>query len=92
MVVLGARRAHIAAQFLAESMALGALAGVLGTSLGVLTVVAVSATREWTPVLDPWLPFVAPILGAVIGLVAGTYPAWKAANTEPIAALRGSSR
>ncbi|MEM9134954.1 MAG: ABC transporter permease [Actinomycetota bacterium] len=87
---LGARRAHIAAQFLAESMALGALAGVLGTSLGVLTVVVVSATREWTPVLDPWLPFVAPVLGAVIGLVAGTYPAWKAANTEPIAALRGA--
>ncbi len=85
---LGATRRHIAAQFLFESSALGALAGLLGTSLGILTVVGVSATREWTPVLDPWLPFAAPVLGAAIGLLAGTYPAWKASATEPIAALR----
>ncbi len=88
---LGARRTHIAIQFLSESVALGALAGLLGTSLGILTVVAVSATREWSPVLDPWLPIAAPVVGALIGLIAGTYPAWKAANTEPIAALRGSA-
>ncbi|MEM7338970.1 MAG: ABC transporter permease [Actinomycetota bacterium] len=88
---LGATRIHIALQFLSESVALGALAGLLGTSVGVLTVVVVSATREWTPVLDVWLPFAAPVLGAVIGLVAGTYPAWKAASTEPIAALRGAA-
>ena len=88
---LGATRRHIAAQFLTESVALGALAGLLGTSLGILTVVAVSATREWSPVLDPWLPLAAPAVGAATGLLAGTYPAWKAAGTEPIAALRGSA-
>ncbi len=88
---LGATRRHVAAQFLAESVALGALAGLLGTSLGILTVVAVSATREWSPVLDSWLPLAAPVVGAVTGLLAGTYPAWKAASTEPIAALRGSA-
>ena len=75
---LGATRRHVAAQFLFESAALGALAGLLGTSLGILTIVAVSANREWTPVLDPWLPLAAPALGAAIGLLAGTYPAWKA--------------
>lgn len=88
---LGARRSHIAWQFLTESVALGAFAGVLGASLGVISVVVVSATRQWSPVLDAWLPLAAPVLGAFIGLVAGTYPAWKAANTEPIAALRGSA-
>ncbi len=87
---LGATRRHVAAQFLFESAALGALAGLLGTSLGILTVVAVSANREWTPVLDAWLPFVAPVIGAAIGLLAGTYPAWKASATEPIAALRAT--
>lgn len=85
---LGATRRHIATQFIFESAVLGAFAGLLGTSLGILTVVAVSASRSWTPVLDAWLPFVAPFLGALIGLVAGTYPAWKASATEPIAALR----
>ncbi len=88
---LGATRRHVATQFLGESIALGALAGLLGTSLGILTVVIVSATREWSPVLDSWLPFAAPVLGAVTGLLAGTYPAWKAASIEPIAALRGAA-
>lgn len=88
---LGATRRHVAAQFLGESVALGALAGLLGTSVGILTVVIVSATREWSPVLDSWLPFAAPVVGALTGLLAGTYPAWKAASTEPIAALRGSA-
>ncbi len=88
---LGATRRHIASQFLFESAALGALAGLIGTSLGILTVVAVSFSREWTPVLDAWLPFGAPVLGAVIGLLAGTYPAWKASPTEPIAALRAGA-
>ncbi len=88
---LGATRRHIASQFLFESAALGALAGLIGTSLGIITVVAVSASKGWTPVLDSWLPFAAPVLGAVIGLLAGTYPAWKASATEPIAALRAGT-
>ena len=87
---LGGSRRHIAYQFLFESAALGALAGVIGTALGILTIVAVAANRQWTPVIDPWLPLVAPVIGAVIGLLAGTYPAWKASATEPIAALRST--
>ncbi|MEZ5343097.1 MAG: ABC transporter permease [Acidimicrobiales bacterium] len=87
---LGATRKHIATQFLAESAALGTIAGIIGTSLGILTTVGVSASREWTPVLAPWLPLVAPVVGSVIGLLAGTYPAWKASKLEPIAALRGT--
>ncbi len=85
---LGATRGHIAGQFLTESAALGLFAGVLGASLGILSVVGVSAARQWTPVLEPWLPFAAPVLGAIIGLVAGVYPAWKASSIEPITALR----
>ncbi len=88
---LGASRRHIAAQFLAESATLGAVAGVFGASVGVIVVVSISALRQWTPVLEPWLPIAAPILGAAIGLAAGTYPAWKAANLEPIAALRSGN-
>lgn len=85
---LGAARRHIAAQFLFESTVTGLLGGIIGASLGVLVIVAVSAVRDWTPVLDGWLPFAAVGLGALIGLVAGTYPALRAARTEPITALR----
>ncbi len=87
---LGAARRHIATQFLVESVVIGLLGGLIGTTVGVLLTVIVSAVRDWTPVLDPRLVVAAPLLGAVIGLAAGTYPAWKASAIEPIAALRGT--
>jgi putative ABC transport system permease protein len=85
---VGATRVHIAGQFLVESAIVGLLGGLVGTAVGVLTTVGVSAFREWTPLLDMRLAIVAPLLGALIGLLAGTYPAWRAAAIEPIAALR----
>ena len=88
---LGAGRRHIAAQFLIESTAMGLLGGIIGVSVGMLVVVAVSASRTWTPVLDPWVPLAAPLLGALIGLVSGTYPALRAAALEPVDALRAGT-
>ncbi len=88
---LGAARRHIAVQFLVESVIIGFLGGLLGTTAGVLLTVGVSWARDWTPLLDLRLVFAAPLLGAFIGLAAGTYPAWKASAIEPIAALRGTT-
>lgn len=85
---IGATRGHIAAQFLLESSSMGVIGGILGASLGLLVVVAVSAYQVWTPVLDPSAPVLAPLIGGAIGLMSGTYPALRAAHLEPVEAFR----
>jgi putative ABC transport system permease protein len=88
---LGAGRRHIAAQFLIESTVMGLLGGIVGASLGTLVVVGVAASRTWTPVLEPWVPFAAPLIGGLIGLLSGTYPSLRAAAMEPVEALRAGT-
>ncbi len=85
---IGATRRHIASQFLIESASMGVVGGLLGSSVGVLIVVGVSAYQVWTPVLDPLAPLLAPAVGGVIGLLSGVYPASRAAALEPAEAFR----
>ncbi len=86
---LGARRRHIAAQFLTESATLGALGGIVGASAGILVVVTISAARQWTTTIEPVFPLLAPAIGAITGLIAGLQPAIRAANIQPADVLRG---
>ena len=85
---LGARRRHILTQFLVEAALLGALGGAAGGAVGQFVVVGVSIARAWTPTLDPLVTAAAAPLGLVVGIVAGLYPAARAAAVSPIATLR----
>jgi macrolide transport system ATP-binding/permease protein len=85
---LGALRRHIASQFLAESAGIGLIGGLIGTAIGVGIVVAVAILRQWTAVLSPVEVFVPPLGGAVVGLFAGAYPAWRSSRIEPATTLR----
>ncbi len=87
---VGARPRHIAAQFLAESTALGTLGGLIGTCIGVAIVVIFAAAKDWTAVLNPVYTLPAPLIGSIVGLLAGAYPALRAARTSPLAALRSA--
>lgn len=88
---LGATKRNIANQFMVESVVIGLLGGLIGAALGVFAVVVVSIIQGWAPVVDPWLATGSALLGAVVGLLAGVYPAAKASNIEPIIALRGGN-
>jgi putative ABC transport system permease protein len=85
---VGARPCHIAAQFLTESTTLGTLGGLIGTCTGVAIVLIFAAAKDWTAILNPAYTLPAPLIGAVVGLLAGAYPALRAARTNPLAALR----
>ncbi|WP_219824204.1 ABC transporter permease [Actinokineospora auranticolor] len=85
---LGAHRKHIALQFLTESGIVGTIGGLIGASVGAVTVTVVSVTQGWTPVIQPWAFLPAPVVGTLIGLAAGTYPALRATRIEPVEAFR----
>jgi putative ABC transport system permease protein len=57
-------------------------------SLLIGVVVIFAAAKDWTAVLDPVYTLPAPLIGSVVGLLAGLYPSLRAARTSPLAALR----
>jgi len=87
---LGAKASHIFAQILVEACLTGAIGGLIGSAAGILGVVLVSWARQWTPVLDPNLAILTPLIGIAAGAIAGAYPALKAAHIQPAEALRSA--
>ncbi len=85
---LGARRRDILRQFLAESVTLAAFGGALGVLAGVGLTFLLSVASPLPASVSPASILVGVILGGGVGIVAGVYPATRAARLDPIAALR----
>ncbi len=85
---VGARRRDIERQFLAETVALASLGGVLGVLAGWGFALLVSTVSPLPARTSPWTVFVALGLGAGIGVLFGVYPARRAARLDPITAMR----
>jgi putative ABC transport system permease protein len=85
---VGARRSDIIRQFLLESGAMSAVGGAAGTFAALLLLVVVYRVGDFPGVFNPWLIGGSLCGSAALGLVAGAYPAWAAANVEVLSVLR----
>jgi len=85
---LGARRRDSLRQLLVEATTLATAGAAAGVVLGIGLASAVAALTPLPAAVAPWSILVGIVLGGGVGVVAGVYPASRAARLDPIAALR----
>ena len=87
-LAIGARSADILAQFLVEAVTLSTIGGVAGLALGVGAGTLLGRAMEWSVRFSPTAAVIAFATSGGIGVVFGFFPARRAAQLDPITALR----
>jgi putative ABC transport system permease protein len=85
---VGARKVNILFQFLVEAGTLTGLGGIVGIIFGGLIGLLVTTILDWNYYLSPPWMAIGFLLSGGTGVIAGMYPAWRAARVDPIVALR----
>jgi len=87
-LAIGALEREVLMQFLVEAVVLSSLGGVLGIVLALAASSVLTDVMRVPYVFDPWIIVIAVIFSAGIGVIFGYFPARKAAQLNPIDALR----
>jgi putative ABC transport system permease protein len=85
---VGARRVDIRTLFLMESFSISVLGGLIGVAAGVAIAKVVAVSAGWSTVVTAWSVLLAFGVSMAVGIGSGLYPALRAANLNPIDALR----
>jgi putative ABC transport system permease protein len=85
---IGARKRDIRAQFVIESFSISVLGGIAGIIIGIVMARLVAAYAGWPTVITFWSIVISTGVSIAVGLVSGIYPAARAAELNPIEALR----
>ena len=85
---IGAKKRNIMVQFIMEAMVLCEVGGAIGVVLGILGGNVLAIFLKLPPAIPVDWVLIGLAICSVVGIVFGTYPAWKAANLDPIESLR----
>lgn len=85
---VGAKKRNIMAQFIMEAIVLCEVGGLAGVVLGILGGNATALWLKLAPVVPVDWIVIGLVICSIVGIVFGTYPAYKAANLDPIESLR----
>ncbi len=88
---LGARRRHGALQFVTEAAIVCGLGGLAGVSVGWVATLGFALSQHWTPDMPPAAPIGRLAIAVAVGILAGIYPAIRAAWVAPSEALRSGA-
>jgi putative ABC transport system permease protein len=87
-MAIGAMGRDILVQFLVEAVVLSVIGGIIGIGIGVGTAAVVSKVTGWPTLISYGAVALSFLFAAAVGILFGFYPARKAANLDPIEALR----
>jgi putative ABC transport system permease protein len=87
-MAVGARGRDILTQFLIEAISLSSVGGIIGILTGIGAAELIAITRGWPALISPASIALSFGVSALVGILFGFYPARKAAQLDPIEALR----
>ncbi|MFA6243665.1 MAG: FtsX-like permease family protein, partial [Candidatus Hydrogenedentales bacterium] len=85
---LGAKKRDIVLQFVIETVLLSATGGIIGVILGLAIPLVITYFADLKTIVTFWSPILAFSISALVGVIFGIYPAMRAANMDPVEALR----
>ncbi|MBL6904304.1 MAG: ABC transporter permease [Pseudomonadales bacterium] len=87
-MAMGARVNDVMTQFMVEAVTLAALGGLIGLLLGYMGLLGAEYGFNWATAISPTMLVIAIIMAAATGMIFGYGPAKRAANLDPVVALK----
>ncbi len=87
-IAIGAKARDILSQFLVEALSLSVAGGIAGVLIGVGVAEGLAYKNHWPVLIRGDIIAISVLFSLLVGVVFGLYPAWKAAQMDPIVALR----
>ena len=87
-MAVGARRRDVLSQFLTEAVSIASIGGIIGVFAGFGIANLISLAIGFPTLISGWSIALGVGVSSVIGILSGSYPAWRASRLDPVEAMR----